>query len=131
MQSKKCPSVKYPSKDIVESGKDDVGYDLNNSYQTAMGAEQNKTEDSGMSNNHILGYENGGNGKLNWMPHGAQKLLAHVVSFLVLYSLILSLFWRAAKNGLVVVLDFYEKPPESGEWIKRFGLQFCHRLKSL
>ena len=56
-KARKCPSVKNPSKDIVESGKDGVGYKLNNSYQSAMGAEQNKTEDSGTINNHILGSE--------------------------------------------------------------------------
>ncbi len=39
----------------MESGKDGVGYKLNNSYQSATSTEQNKTEDSGMSNNHILG----------------------------------------------------------------------------
>ena len=46
-KARKCPSVNNPSKDIVESSKDCVGYQLNNSYQSAMGAEQNKTEDSG------------------------------------------------------------------------------------
>ncbi len=60
MQSKKCPSLKNPSKDIVESGKDGVGYELNNLNQSAMGAEQNKTEDSGVQNDHILRYEDGG-----------------------------------------------------------------------
>ena len=60
MHSKKCPSVKNPSKDIVESGKDGVGYELNNLNKSAMGAEQNKTEDSAVTNNHILKYEDGG-----------------------------------------------------------------------
>ena len=60
MQSKKCPSVRNPSQDIVESGTDGVGYVLNNLCQSAMGAEQNKTEDSGTINNHILRYEDGG-----------------------------------------------------------------------
>jgi hypothetical protein len=41
----------------VEVGQYDVGYKLNNLYQSATGAEQNKTEDRGASNNHILGYE--------------------------------------------------------------------------
>ena len=44
----------------MESSKDDVGYVLNNSYQSAMGAEQNKTEDTGAINNHILGYKDRG-----------------------------------------------------------------------
>ena len=57
MQSKKCPSLKNPSKDIVESGKDGVGYKLNNSYQSATRTEQKKTEASGTSNKHILGSE--------------------------------------------------------------------------
>ena len=106
MQSKKMPFCKNPSKEIVESCKDGVGYKLNNSYQSAMGAEQNKTEDSGTSNNHILGYEDGGTGKLNWMPKLAQKLSAQVVAFLVLIFLTLSRFYRIAMNGLMGVLDF-------------------------
>ena len=57
MQSKNCPSVKNPSNDIVESGNNCVGCKLNNSYQSATSTEQNKTEGSGMSNNHILGSE--------------------------------------------------------------------------
>ncbi len=59
-KARKCPSGKKPAKDIVESGKDGVGYKLNNSYQSAMGTEQNKTEDNGASNNHTLGCEDGG-----------------------------------------------------------------------
>ena len=60
IQSKKLPAVKNPSKDIVESGKDGVGYKLHYLNQSAMGAEQKKTEDSGVSNNHILRYKDGG-----------------------------------------------------------------------
>ena len=76
----------------MASGKDSVGYVLNNSYQSAMGAEQDKTEDSGTMNNHILGYEDGGTGEMNWMPKLAQKLLAQMVAFLVLIFLTLSRF---------------------------------------
>ncbi len=71
-----------------------------------MGDEQKKTEDSGKSNNHIIGFEDEGAGKLNWMPHWVQKLFAQVVPFLDLFLLILSIFWRIETNGLVVVLDF-------------------------
>ena len=49
-----------------------------------MGAEQNKTEDTGTIKNHILGYEDGGTGELNWMPNWVQKLFTQVVAFLVL-----------------------------------------------
>ncbi len=59
----KMPFCKNPSQDIVESGKDGVGYKLNNSYQSMRGAEQNKAEDSGTINNHILRYEDGGQGR--------------------------------------------------------------------
>ena len=92
MQSKNCPSVKNPSQDIVKSGKDGVGYKLNNSYQSAVGAEQNKTEDSGVSNNHILRYEDGGAEEMNLITRLAQKFLAQVVAFLVLIFLTLSRF---------------------------------------
>ena len=54
---RKCPSVKKPSKNIAESREDDVGCVLNNTNQSAISDEQNKTEDTGAINNHILGSE--------------------------------------------------------------------------
>ena len=92
MQSKKIPFSKKPSQDIVECGKDGVGYELNNLNQPATGAEQNKTEDSGVQNDHILRYEDGGAGEMNLMPKLAQKFLAQVVASLVLIFLTLSRF---------------------------------------
>ena len=54
---RKCPSVKKPSKNIAESREYDVGCVLNNTNQSAISVEQNKTEDTGAINNHILGSE--------------------------------------------------------------------------
>ena len=48
-----------------------------------MGKETNPTEESGVSNDH-LGYEDGGNGKLNSIPQVAQEFLTHLVLFLVI-----------------------------------------------
>ena len=54
---RKCLSVKKPSKNIAESREYDVGCVLNNTNQSAISDEQNKTEDTGAINNHILGSE--------------------------------------------------------------------------
>ena len=64
------------------SNNDHVGYEVDdNNYEPAseqwgdsevnatMGNVMNPTEDSGVCNNHHLGYEeHGGTGKLKWMP---------------------------------------------------------------
>jgi hypothetical protein len=128
-RARKCPSVENPSKDIVESGKDDVGYKLNNSYQSATGAEQNKTEDRGASNNQILGYED----RLDWEVEFDAQVGTKVVG--TSSGLPCSNF----SNSLKILENhnewpsgsarfFYEGSPNSWEWIKRFGLQFCHGL---
>ena len=75
----------------MESGKDGVGYELNNLNQSAMGADQNKTEDSGVSDT-LSDMKMGGAGEMNLMSKLAQKLLAQVVAFLVLIFLTLSRF---------------------------------------
>ena len=49
--------MKKPSKNIAESREYDVGCVLNNTNQSAISDEQNKTEDTGAINNHILGSE--------------------------------------------------------------------------
>ena len=65
-----------PDKVYTESSKDGVRYELNNSYQSAMGAEQNKTQDSGVSDNHILGYKD----RWDWEVELDAQVGAEVVS---------------------------------------------------
>ena len=97
-----------------------------------MGKETNPTEESGVSNDHLLGYKDGGNGKLNSIPQVAQEFLTGLVLFLVIFiQTTPSIFWETVMNGLLVVRDFCEGPQESRGGIKRVGFQFCHRLKSL
>jgi hypothetical protein len=69
-----------------------------------MGKETNPTEESGVSNDHLLGYEDGGNGKLNSIPQVAQASLKCVVLFLVvLIQITPSIFLETMMNGPVVV----------------------------
>ena len=111
MQKRKHPSGTNPAKDIMESNKDDVGTNSTIhicQLQNNGGINQiisqwtiNRTKPTIKFLDIKMGV-----GKLNWMPHWAQKLLAQVVSFLVLFLLIQSIFWRIAMNDLVVVLGF-------------------------
>ena len=73
-----------------------------------MGKETNSTEESGVSNDHFLGFEDGGGyGKLNSIPQVAQEFLTQVVLFLViLIQTTPSIFWETVMSGLVVVQDF-------------------------
>ncbi len=106
MQSKNMPFCKKPSKDIVESGKDCVGYKLNDSYQLATNTEQNKTEDSGMSNNHILGSKD----RWDWEVELDDQVGTEVFGTsggLSCSNISNSLkILRITMNGLVGVLDF-------------------------
>ena len=78
-----------------------------------MVAEQNKTEDSGAINNHILGYED----RWGWEVELDAKLATEVVC--TSCGLSCSSFSNSLKilenatNGLSVVLDFYEGSPNS------------------
>ena len=98
--------------------KDLVGYGLGDTSQpdsdrrcdsqvdATMGKETNPTEESGVSNDH-LGYEDGGNGKLNSIPQVAQEFLTRFVLFLViLIPTTPSIFWETVMNGLLVVQNF-------------------------
>ena len=76
--------------------KDLVGYGLGDTSQpdsdrwcdsqvdATMGKETNPTEESGVSYDHLLGYEDGGNGKLDSIPQVAQEFLTRLVLFLVI-----------------------------------------------
>lgn len=99
--------------------KDLVGYGLGDTSQpdsdrrcdsqvdATMGKETNPTEESGVSNDHLLGYEDGGNGKLNSIPQVAQEFLTRLVLFLViLIPTTPSIFWETVMNGLLLVRDF-------------------------
>ena len=99
--------------------KDLVGYGLGDTSQpdsdrrcdsqvdTTMGKETNPTEESGVSNDHLLGYEDGGNGKLNSIPQVAQEFLTRLVLFLViLIPTTPSIFWETVMNDLLLVRDF-------------------------
>ena len=103
----------------AEIPKDLVGYGLGDTSQSdsdqqcdlqvdaTMGKETNPTEESGVSNDHLLGYEDGGNGKLNSIPQVAQEFLTRLVLFLViLIPTTPSIFWETMMNGILVVRDF-------------------------
>jgi len=103
----------------TENVKDLVGYGLGDTSQlnsdrwcdsqvdATMGKETNPTEESGVSNDHLLGYEDGGNGKLNSIPQVAQAFLTCLVLFLViLIRTTPSIFGETMMNGLLEVRDF-------------------------
>ena len=99
--------------------KDLVGYGLVDTSQhdsdrrcdlqvdATMGKETHPTEESGVSNDHLLGYEDGEDGKLNSIPQVAQEFLTCLVLFLViLIPTTPSIFWETMMNGLLEVRDF-------------------------
>ena len=99
--------------------KDLVGYGLGDTSQpdsdrrcdsqvdATMGKETNPTEENEVSNDHLLGYEDGGNGKLNLIPQVAQEFLTPLILFLVIsIRTTPSIFWETVMNGLLLVQDF-------------------------
>ncbi len=96
--------------------KDLVGYGLGDTSQpdsdrqcdsqvdATMGKETNPTEESGVGNDHLLGYEDGGEWEVEFDPTSGTGLLTRLVLFLViLIPTTPSIFWETVMNGLLLV----------------------------
>ncbi len=72
-----------------------------------MDKEATPIDESGVTYDHFLGVEDGGNGRLNSIPVVAQEFLTRKVLFLVTpIRTTSSIFWETMMNGPVVVQNF-------------------------
>jgi hypothetical protein len=75
--------------------------------ESTMDKEATPIDKSGVTYDHLLGVEDGGNGELNSIPAVAQEFLTREVLFLVTpIRTTSSIFWETVMNGPVVVRNF-------------------------